>query len=210
MKIANIKFIEKYPAQSYPIIKVVSSEIKRCKFKCLPKKDLDDYKMIQTNIQNYGEYMLNYNLLLNISENSPQYKEIQEITQFVKLNKDNFYKNLLYAFNRHIKQLKEPQLIQLYESMTIDDWTFDHIQYRVNKNLDNCDRLGLKVRNLVKNKNLKRIFIHFLKNANSMWLDNSKIKNIEQYQEFINLFLKAYNYRILSYGISYYKKHKKK
>ncbi|KAL4488860.1 hypothetical protein ABPG72_016513 [Tetrahymena utriculariae] len=210
MKIANIKLIEKCSTQCYPIIQVISSQIKRCQFKFVSQKDLDDCVMIYINKQSYDEYMLNYNQILNISENSPQYQEIQEITQFVKLNKDNFYKNLLYAFNRHIKQLKEPQLIKLYESMTINDWKFDHIQYRVNKNLDNCDRLGLKVRNLVKNKNLKRIFIHFLKNAKQMWLDNSKIKNVDQYQEFINLFLKAYNYRVLSYGISYYKKHKKK
>ncbi|EWS72752.1 hypothetical protein TTHERM_000558579 (macronuclear) [Tetrahymena thermophila SB210] len=210
MKIANFRLIEKCSSQSYPIIQVISSEIKRCKFEYLPQSDTDDCMVISINEQNYNEYMLNYSQMLSISETSQQYQEIQEITQFVKLNKDNFYKNLLYAFNRHIKLLKEPQLINLYESMTIDKWDFDHIQYRVNKNLDNCDRLGLKVRNLVKNKNLKRIFIHFLKNANSMWLDSSKIKNINQYQEFINLFLKAYNYRILSYGISYYKKHKKK
>lgn len=41
--------------------------------------------------------------------------------------KNNTYKNILCAFQRHIEDLSECDLIKTYETLTEDKWSFDYI-----------------------------------------------------------------------------------
>ncbi|KAL4494009.1 hypothetical protein ABPG72_022026 [Tetrahymena utriculariae] len=141
-------------------------------------------------------------------ESSEDFQEKQDVLDFLGKNKLNVYKNILYAFNKHIHSCKDDSLIELYESFT-QDWDFMHIQRRVSQNLKDNVRPSLKFRNLLKSQNLKKIFIHFLQNIDKFWLKNSKIKDKEVYNNSISLLLKGYEHGTLIKHIQYYRKNKK-
>ncbi|KAL4476338.1 hypothetical protein ABPG74_010071 [Tetrahymena malaccensis] len=141
-------------------------------------------------------------------ESSEDFQEKQDVLDFLGKNKLNVYKNILYAFNKHIHSCKDDQLIELYESFT-QDWDFLHIQRRVCQNLKDNVRPSLKFRNMLKSENLKKIFLHFLQNIERYWLKDSKIKDKEVYNNSISLLLKGYEHGTLIKHIQYYRKSKK-
>ncbi|EWS76346.1 hypothetical protein TTHERM_000013199 (macronuclear) [Tetrahymena thermophila SB210] len=141
-------------------------------------------------------------------ESSQDFQEKKDVLDFLGKNKLNVYKNILYAFNKHILSCKDEKLIELYESFT-QNWNYLHIQRRVSQNLKDNVRPSLKFRNLLKSQNLNKIFIHFLQNIEEFWLKNSKIKDKEVYNNSISLLLKGYEHGTLIKHIQYYRKSKK-
>ncbi|KAL4473547.1 hypothetical protein ABPG74_022411 [Tetrahymena malaccensis] len=144
---------------------------------------------------------------LNEGNNNQDIK-LKSIFNFLDQNKQNQYKNILNAFKRHIDSCSDERLSKLYQNLSQENWPIEHIKKRVNINLKNCCRLNLKIKNLITNNNLKNIFIHFLKNCQQFWLNDSKIVNKEQYIEIINIMIEAYDKNILQQFTKYYKKKK--
>ncbi|KAL4503881.1 hypothetical protein ABPG72_022511 [Tetrahymena utriculariae] len=133
----------------------------------------------------------------------------KDVIDFLQKSKNNFYKNILYAFSNHILYQTTETQRNNYEQITQDKWSFSHIKLRVQQNLQNCGRFGLKARNLLQNSNLSAVFIQFLKNSDTLWIDQSKIKNKDSYKKQIKMILDAHNQNILIQNISFYKKQKK-
>ncbi|KAL4473549.1 hypothetical protein ABPG74_022413 [Tetrahymena malaccensis] len=135
--------------------------------------------------------------------------ENQQIFNLISKSKHNLYKNILSAFKRHINECQDTFLISVYENLSEDKWTFEHIQQRVSTNLARCGRFNLKIKNLSKNRNLQKIFNYFLKNSEKLWIQDSKIKDKEYYIEQINLIVKAQEKQILQNFTQCYKKQRK-
>ncbi|EAR92532.2 hypothetical protein TTHERM_00090260 (macronuclear) [Tetrahymena thermophila SB210] len=136
-------------------------------------------------------------------------QENQQIFNFISKSKHNLYKNILSAFKKHIIECKDTSLMSVYENLSENKWAFEHIQQRVSVNLARCGRYNLKIKNLSKNRNLQKIFNHFLKNSEKLWLQDSKIKNKDQYIEQINLMVLAQEKQILQNFTQCYKKYRK-
>ncbi|EAR92542.1 hypothetical protein TTHERM_00090360 (macronuclear) [Tetrahymena thermophila SB210] len=135
--------------------------------------------------------------------------ENQQIFNFISKSKHNLYKNILSAFKKHIIECQDTSLISVYENLSENKWTFERIQQRVSINLAKCGRFNLKIKNLSKNRNLQKIFNYFLKNSEKLWLQDSKIKNKDQYIEQINLMVLAQEKQILQNFTQCYKKYRK-
>ncbi|KAL4502501.1 hypothetical protein ABPG72_012088 [Tetrahymena utriculariae] len=146
---------------------------------------------------------------LSVQQSQENQEHIDQVLQFLCQTKINIYKNILYAFQRHIQTCSNQRLAELYESMTKDKWDFQRIQFRVCQNLKKCSRVNLKLKNLSTNENLKNIFFYFLKNSNELWLDGSKIVDKKKIEESIQIILKAKELNMLSDNISFYKKNSK-
>ncbi|EAR92531.2 hypothetical protein TTHERM_00090250 (macronuclear) [Tetrahymena thermophila SB210] len=233
-KIAKYKLIDKNTKIILPIsicfplnptIKKKSKKLKACQFRKLELLRVDKCFILQ----NYDQYMKNIGSLDSMEEKQSNSKKEyeqqnedqmiqqendddskqQEVIDFLQKSKTNFFKNLIYAFQNHILYQCDEQQKQQYRSHTQDDWTFDRIKLRVQQNLQNCGRFGLKVRNIFQNENLSGVFLYFLKNSNQFWLDHSKIKDKESYKKQIEMILNAFEKKILIQNICYYKKFKK-
>ncbi|EAR92543.2 hypothetical protein TTHERM_00090370 (macronuclear) [Tetrahymena thermophila SB210] len=135
--------------------------------------------------------------------------ENQQIFNLISKSKHNLYKNILSAFKKHIIECQDTFLMSFYENLSEDKWTFEHIKHRVSSNLALLGRFNLKIKNLSKNKNLKKIFNYFLKNSEKIWLQDSKIKDKDQYIEQINLMVIAQEKQILQTFTNCYKKQRK-
>ncbi|EWS75203.1 hypothetical protein TTHERM_000090429 (macronuclear) [Tetrahymena thermophila SB210] len=142
-------------------------------------------------------------------QNGINHQENQQIFNFISKSKHNLYKNILSAFKKHIIECKDTFLMSVYENLSENKWTFERIQQRVSTNLARCGRYNLKIKNLSKNRNLQKIFNHFLKNSEKLWLQDSKIKNKNQYIEQINLMILAQEKQILQNFTQCYKKYRK-
>ncbi|EWS75208.1 hypothetical protein TTHERM_000089239 (macronuclear) [Tetrahymena thermophila SB210] len=221
----------------YRLINTQSSqqqhEISPSKVKIIQKtkkkyEKICSYKVIQLqkcdknmNDQNYQQYINKFVKKKDIKQVSTPHSHLElkqafnnedvkkEVIDFLQKSKNNFYKNILYAFSNHILYQTTETQRQNYEQLTQDSWSFNHIKLRVQQNLQNCSRFSLKVRNLLQNSNLSKVFIQFLKNSDSIWLDQSKIKNKDSYKKQIKMILDAYNQNVLIQNISFYKKQKK-
>ncbi|KAL4494010.1 hypothetical protein ABPG72_022027 [Tetrahymena utriculariae] len=145
------------------------------------------------------------------TEDSHQIVEQQEgeIMDFLEKSKLNTYKNIIFAFFKHIQECVDPVQQEKYEQLTEDKWEYKHISLRVYQNLRNCGRSNLKIKNLIQNRNLKGVFINFLENSDDLWIKQSKIKDKEGIKKQINLIIEAYKKNILANNIQFYKKHKK-
>ncbi|KAL4476337.1 hypothetical protein ABPG74_010070 [Tetrahymena malaccensis] len=132
-----------------------------------------------------------------------------EIMDFLEKSKLNTYKNIIFAFFKHIQECDDPIQQEKYEQLTEDKWEYKHISLRVYQNLRNCGRSNLKIKNLIQNRNLKGVFINFLENSDDLWIKQSKIKDKEGIKKQINLIIQAYKKNILANNIQFYKKHKK-
>ncbi|EAR92534.2 hypothetical protein TTHERM_00090280 (macronuclear) [Tetrahymena thermophila SB210] len=87
--------------------------------------------------------------------------ENQQIFNLISKSKHNLYKNILSAFKRHITECQDTFLMSFYENLSEDKWTFEHIKHRVSTNLAIFGRFNLKIKNLSKNRNLKKYLIIF-------------------------------------------------
>ncbi|EWS75201.1 hypothetical protein TTHERM_000090427 (macronuclear) [Tetrahymena thermophila SB210] len=135
--------------------------------------------------------------------------ENQQIFNLISKSKHNLYKNILSAFKRHITECSDTFLMSFYENLSEDKWTFEHIKHRVSTNLALLGRFNLKIKNLSKNRNLKKIFNYFLKNSEKIWLQDSKIKDKDYYIQQINLMVIAQEKQILQNFTNCYKKQRK-
>ncbi|EWS75204.1 hypothetical protein TTHERM_000090369 (macronuclear) [Tetrahymena thermophila SB210] len=142
-------------------------------------------------------------------QNGINHQENQQIFNFISKSKHNLYKNILSAFKKHIMECQDTLLMSVYENLSENKWTFERIQQRVSTNLGKCGRFNLKIKNLSKNRNLQKIFNYFLKNSEKLWLQDSKIKNKDQYIEQINLMVLAQERQILQNFTQCYKKYRK-
>ncbi|KAL4503877.1 hypothetical protein ABPG72_022507 [Tetrahymena utriculariae] len=161
----------------------------------------------QDQIQNKNRAICIVSSILN-EKNKNQDTKLKNIFDFLEQNKQNQYKNILNAFKRHIDDCSDEYLTQLYQQLSQENWSIQRIKKRVNINLKNGSRLNLKIKNLITNNNLKNIFIHFLKNSQQLWLNNSKIINKEHYIDIINIMIQAYDKNLLQQFTKYYKKKK--
>ncbi|EAR88053.1 hypothetical protein TTHERM_00013190 (macronuclear) [Tetrahymena thermophila SB210] len=149
--------------------------------------------------------------MMHESHNADQIEEEQdgEIMSFLEKSKLNTYKNIIFAFFKHIQECVDPIQQEKYVQLTEDKWEYKHISLRVYQNLRNCGRSNLKIKNLIQNRNLKGVFINFLENSDDLWIKQSKIKDKEGIKKQINLIIEAYKKNILANNIQFYKKHKK-
>ncbi|KAL4473550.1 hypothetical protein ABPG74_022414 [Tetrahymena malaccensis] len=233
-KIAKYKLIDKNTKIIFPIcisfplkptIKKKSKKSKTCQFRKLELQNVDEC-FIVTNYNQYMRSLCDFGSMEEKQENFQKEQEQQnedqmlqqendedskqqEVIDFLQKSKTNFFKNIIYAFQNHILYQCDEQQKQQYQLHTQDDWKFDRIKLRVQQNLQNCGRFGLKVKNLFQNENLSGVFLYFLKNSNQFWLDNSKIKDKESYKKQIEMILNAFEKNILIQNICYYKKFKK-
>ncbi|EWS72215.1 hypothetical protein TTHERM_000537028 (macronuclear) [Tetrahymena thermophila SB210] len=203
----------------------------RCKYKMLFYIDNTDA------LQSYNEYMQRFYPQLKvepkvqglkIEENIEQSTNIVEnnttqnnlknnqledydelIQQFLKYSQSNVYKNIIYAFQKHISELKDEKLQQIYEKLTPDKWKFSYIQLRAYQNFKNCGRFNLKMKNLIKSKNLNKIFSFFLQNAENLWMNGSKLKDKSQHLDAIQILMQIQQNPEIVKNIDNYKKSKK-
>ncbi|KAL4439556.1 hypothetical protein ABPG74_003958 [Tetrahymena malaccensis] len=123
--------------------------------------------------------------------------------------KNNMYKNIMSAFQRHIESLSDLDIIKCYESLTEDKWPFSYIKIRVNQNLKKLGRFHLKLRNLLTSKNLKNLFIYFLKNSNTFWIEKSRVKDKEKLFELIEQLISQSQNEQFIESIKFYQKPKR-
>ncbi|KAL4439555.1 hypothetical protein ABPG74_003957 [Tetrahymena malaccensis] len=203
----------------------------RCKYKMFFNIDITDAS------QQYNEYMQRFypqikiesklqglkieeqieqssNLVENITtKNNLKNNQLEDneelILQFLKYSQSNVYKNIIYAFQKHISELKDEKLQQIYEQLTPDKWKFSYIQLRAYQNFKNCGRFNLKMKNLIKSKNLNKIFSFFLQNAENLWMNGSKLRDKAQHLDAIQILLQIQQNPEIVKNIENYKKSKK-
>ncbi|EAR92641.1 hypothetical protein TTHERM_00094320 (macronuclear) [Tetrahymena thermophila SB210] len=194
-------------------------QTKACSYRAIDS----DIKELQSNLNNFKEYVhlfqdeetreqqkdFKEDSSISMEEQSTKNEDLDEIVNFLEGKKVNIYKNIINGFYAHINKCKDEKLIQKYESLIKNQWTFKYIQKRVQKSYKSCNRLNLKLKNLMSKNKLNTIFVYFLQNYEQLWLNDSKIKNKDLYKQSIQFLLKAHEYDILDDNIKVYKKQKK-
>ncbi|KAL4491972.1 hypothetical protein ABPG72_008393 [Tetrahymena utriculariae] len=142
------------------------------------------------------------------NQDNPYLKNVKQ-DKYKEHYKNNMYKNIMSAFQRHIESLNDLEIIKCYESLTEDKWPFSYIKIRVNQNLKKLGRFHLKLRNLLTSKNLKNLFIYFLKNSNSFWIQKSRVKDKEMLFELIEQLISQSQNEQFIESIKFYQKPKR-
>ncbi|KAL4476346.1 hypothetical protein ABPG74_010079 [Tetrahymena malaccensis] len=183
-------------------------EEKRCKYKtCINNNKYDS-------LFSYKEYIKTFRAQLSRSQQeektNPENIVLQneEVTNFLQQSKRNIFKNILKSFKRHIKNCSDPELQKQYENLIQSKWNFQNIKKRICQNLKIDSRCNLKMKNLFKSEKQSKVFIYYLTHSERLWLENSRLKNKEEYKKYISLILKANQQNLLVENTQHYYKKK--
>ncbi|KAL4512294.1 hypothetical protein ABPG72_005296 [Tetrahymena utriculariae] len=108
------------------------------------------------------------------------------------INNKTQQKNVLKSFRSYLAKLQDSTTIKKYQQMNFKETNkpFSEIIKAVSKKVNiKANRWNFQLRSLLQSQSLKLIFYDYLANHSQLWLQKSKVSNLDEHQRFIDVLL---------------------